>query len=166
VRGHAHSWPRCRGIGASTGGYEEFLGIGRRARFIGEANRLPVTLTPDGADAGALGLLDMRGHSYSSESGAAVALIRPEQITVQIGHADNSGGHVPGTVEHCDYFGHDMMISVRMHAATSTTAVPESSPQPLPLTLLARLPAGTPLAVGTAVTLAVRGPVTTWATSD
>jgi iron(III) transport system ATP-binding protein len=129
------------------------------ARFIGEANLVPVTLTPRGADAGALGLLDIRGHS--PENGSAVALIRPEQLALQIAHADTTDGHVPGIVERCDYFGHDMMITVRTHAVSTAAAV-----RPLPETLLARLSAGPPLAVGTAVSLTVHGPVTAWAASD
>ena len=124
------------------------------ARFVGEANLVPATFTPDGIDAGPIGLLDPRGHT--PDSGAAIALIRPEQLTVHVVNpADLTDAR--GVIERCDYFGHDMVLTIRTHTAATST---------LPETLLARLPAGGRLDVGTAVRLTVRGPVTTWAASE
>ena len=121
------------------------------ARFIGEANLVPATVTAEGIDAGALGLLAPR--STADANGDVTALIRPEQLFVrELPENADGAGNVEGVIERCDYFGHDMMLTIRPKAAA-----------PLPDTLIARLPAGTPLAVGTTVTLTVGGPVTTWA---
>ncbi|WP_349259631.1 ABC transporter ATP-binding protein [Actinospica sp.] len=125
------------------------------ARFIGEANLVPAAFTPQGIDAGPLGPLDARGDT--PENGVAIALIRPEQLNVHVANPDDADG-TRGIVERCDYFGHDMMLTIRTHAAPRAAAG-----QPLPETLLARLPAGPPVNVGTTVRLTVRGPVTTWA---
>jgi iron(III) transport system ATP-binding protein len=133
------------------------------ACFLGEANLVRATLTPNGCDAGALGMLPLRARS--ARDGAATALIRPEQLAVEVwgdgDKADRHDGCVSGRVERCEYYGHDMMLTVRPQADPAG----ESAPC-LPDTLLARLPASTPLAVGTPVTVTVRGPVTTWQSSQ
>ena len=132
------------------------------ARFIGEANLVPATFTPQGIDAGALGLLTPR--RPAPEDGAALALIRPEQLNVQVRDdrpADDAlePGCLPGVIERCDYFGHDMMLTIRPHVGENSAA------GRAPETLLARIPTGTPFDIGTAVILTVRGPVTTWTQS-
>jgi iron(III) transport system ATP-binding protein len=133
------------------------------ACFLGEANLVSAKLTPNGCDAGALGVLPLRAHS--SRDGAATALIRPEQLAIEVcGDGEKTGHHdgcVSGRVERCEYYGHDMMLTVRPQADSA-----EDSSACLPDTLLARLPASTPLAVGTAVTVSVRGPVTTWKSAE
>ena len=130
------------------------------ACFLGEANLVRATVTLDGADAGALGVLPVR--ESADCHGAATALIRPEQVEVRVcgeDGADETGeGCIPGLVERCDYFGHDMMLTVRPRPAQDGA---KAAPR-LPETLLARLPASAPLRIGTAVTITVRGPVTTW----
>jgi iron(III) transport system ATP-binding protein len=133
------------------------------ACFLGEANLISAKLTPDGADAGALGLLPLRVRAEGD--GAATALIRPEQLDIHVRDEDavdaaDHAGCVPGLVERCDYYGHDMMLTVRPQ---SESAERDPSSPCLPDRLLARLPASSPLAIGTEVTVTVRGPVTTWA---
>ena len=55
-----------------------------------------------------------------------------------------------------------MMLTVRPRPKASSATAPLHVPE----TLLARLPAGAPLQIGTAVTITVRGPVTTWASTS
>jgi iron(III) transport system ATP-binding protein len=150
------------------------------ACFLGEANLISATLTPNGADAGALGLLALRGGRACGD-GRATALIRPEQLDIRVRDeadaVDDLAGCIPGLVERCDYYGHDMMLTVRPRAeannknraadAAGEAGGDENSPSPcLPERLLARLPASTPMAIGTEVTVTVRGPVTTWASPE
>jgi iron(III) transport system ATP-binding protein len=124
------------------------------AQFVGEANLLPAVLTPNGIDAGALGLLPARGEIL--HHGPAIAMIRPEQLIVTArdggSNGSGSGSGLAGVIERCDYFGHDMMLAIR----------PDHPASQLPDTLLARLPGGTHFEIGANVTLAVRGPVATW----
>jgi len=137
------------------------------ARFVGEANLVPAILTPQGADAGALGVLGLRGQRPGD--GVATVLIRPEQLIVRKEADEPTGhvhgvGHIPGVIERCEYFGHDMMLTIRLRSTAIGAA--QAAGQRLPEMLLARLTTGTPMETGTAVTLAVRGPVTAWAKRD
>jgi iron(III) transport system ATP-binding protein len=136
------------------------------ACFLGEANIVRATVTSDGADAGLFGVLPVRANGCD---GAADALIRPEQVAIRLA-ADDAPAEadarcVPGLVERCEYYGHDMMLTVRPQAGAQAGAGADRPGPGLPERLLARLPAGAPLAVGTEVVVTVRGPVTTWAAS-
>jgi iron(III) transport system ATP-binding protein len=145
------------------------------ASFVGEASFLRATLTPEGVDLGELGVLPPR--APVAGLGTATALIRPEQIAVVAADRNGAGASletppgagagaasVRGVVERCDYFGHDMLLTVRPHwraAAAAAGAGVEAGKQ-LPETVLARLAGDAPISAGTAVSVSVRGPIVAW----
>ncbi|MGH3492960.1 MAG: TOBE domain-containing protein, partial [Sciscionella sp.] len=47
-------------------------------------------------------------------AGAAYLMIRPEQIVI---HADKRASEVLAQVEHCTYYGHDGLVSLRLRGS-------------------------------------------------
>jgi iron(III) transport system ATP-binding protein len=85
----------------------------RLARFLGAANLLSATIENTSAHT-ALGTLQLRvqRHPVAGEGNAeALVLLRPEQLQIQ--ESDLSGNGLEGTVERCDYYGHDAILHVR-----------------------------------------------------
>ena len=141
------------------------------ALFLGAANLLPGRAT-DGhrVDLGPLGLLYLRGATHPA--GPVTALIRPEQLAVSVvgavDAADRSDGTVArstarGTVIDCAYYGHDTMLTIAAEAVAVGPANGERTTPGPAGPLLARLPQGMQIAVGTSVEVSVRGSVTAWA---
>jgi iron(III) transport system ATP-binding protein len=112
------------------------------ARFVGEANILEATLSDGKADT-ALGAVAVAGGSQSS-SGKALVLVRPEQLRLE--DAPVPAGK-PGTVADCQFYGHDMLVTVEMADGES---------------LQARLAGRLPIAKGKKVWVTVAGPVQAW----
>ena len=109
------------------------------AAFVGDANLIPA-MVHDAVAVTPLGALGVRG---GSADGAALVLIRPEQISIGA-----PGAGVVGVVQTCEYFGHDAMLRIDAGAA-GTYAV--------------RVNGADALAPGTSVGLGACGPVTAWA---
>ena len=81
---------------------------------------------------------------------AVRVMVRPEQLDVSV-HEDGSptpGGGLRGRVEQCRYYGHDALLEIRAEEPGIARA------------LLARVHGEQALAVGTAVRVLARGPVT------
>lgn len=131
------------------------------ADFVGDAVLLPVLAWADGGT-GSAGLTartalgELRVHREPAESSGAasqagaLAMVRPEQIEIQVSDRDPSA--VPAVVHQVAYHGHDALVSLTIDTA------PGADPGQQ---ILVRVPDG-PLAavsVGTRVGLLVRGPV-------
>ncbi|HXW80922.1 MAG TPA: ABC transporter ATP-binding protein [Acidimicrobiales bacterium] len=122
------------------------------ARFVGDANLLEGTVR-DGTALTALGALPISdGRSALRESQKVLVLVRPEQLELHVG--DVRGG-LAGQVVDCNYFGHDMLVTVEVASGDRG----ESSL--LHVRLMGRLPLGT----GSAVKVSVDGPVKAWPAS-
>ena len=136
------------------------------ALFLGAANLVPGRATDgDRVDLGPLGVLALRG--MPREAGPVTALIRPEQLAVAVdGWSPDTVGEAAapdavgstsaestarGNVIDCAYYGHDTMLTIE-----ADFPGPEGP-------LLARLPQGVQIALGTSVALSVRGSVAAWA---
>ena len=116
------------------------------ANFLGEANLLPGTVT--GAEAvTALGRLALQRDVGDRWSGAAVVLVRPEQIELRQG-----GAGLPARVLDRAYFGHDAVLQV----------VPEVLGEPL----LVRVTGPGAPPPGADVMMTVLAPVMAWPASD
>ena len=77
------------------------------ARFVGDCVKLPATLAPRGGGVHAntaLGELDVE--SYDDVTGAAVVVLRPEQL--RLGPAGSGG--VAASVVRTTYHGHDALL--------------------------------------------------------
>jgi hypothetical protein len=97
----------------------------------------------------ALGALAIAGASSPvRESEDVMVLVRPEQVEL---HAANGAAGLPGRVVNCHYYGHDMLVTIEMAGAGGRRSL-----------LSARLTGRTPLGTGSAVTVAVGGPVKVW----
>jgi iron(III) transport system ATP-binding protein len=123
----------------------------RLARFLGEVNVIDASFE-NGIARTPLGPLRLRSVRRAAPAGAGSVMVRPEQLEVRVRaedgeHPDGWEG-AAGHVEGCRYYGHDAVLHIRTEA-----------PQGAPL-LLARVHGEQALAVGTAVTVAARGPVT------
>jgi hypothetical protein len=81
--------------------------------------------------------------------GDALALVRPEQISMIEGHGAGSGGLL-GRVVELSYQGHETLVTV----------CPE--PGAGPETILVRVPGPGAYSPGTPVSLSTTGPVTAW----
>jgi iron(III) transport system ATP-binding protein len=118
------------------------------ASFVGDANLLPGTVS-GGMAMTALGPLAIAGASSPvRESEQVMVLVRPEQVEL---HAANGAGGLTGLVVNCHYYGHDMLVTIEMTGAGGRRSL-----------LSARLTGRTPLGTGSAVTVAVGGPVKVW----
>ncbi|HUC13524.1 MAG TPA: ABC transporter ATP-binding protein [Acidimicrobiales bacterium] len=118
------------------------------ASFVGDANVLPGTVR-GGMAMTALGPLAIAGASTRlRESDDVLVLVRPEQVEL---HAVNGAGGLTGRVVNCHYYGHDMLVTIEMVGAAGRRSF-----------LSARLTGRSPLGTGSAVTVAVGGPVKVW----
>ena len=118
------------------------------ASFVGDANLLPGTVR-DGMAVTALGTLAIADTSRPvRESEEVLVLVRPEQLEL---HAANGGGGLTGLVVNCHYYGHDMLVTIEMTGTAGSRSL-----------LSARLTGRSPLGTGSAVTVAVGGPVKVW----
>jgi iron(III) transport system ATP-binding protein len=118
------------------------------ASFVGDANLLPGTVS-GGMAMTALGPLAIADASSPvRESERVMVLVRPEQVEL---HAANGAGGLTGLVVNCHYYGHDMLVTIEMAGAGGRRSL-----------LSARLTGRTPLGKGSAVTVAVGGPVKVW----
>jgi iron(III) transport system ATP-binding protein len=115
------------------------------ARFLGAVNLIDARFERGRAHT-TLGVLELREASAAQEAGTGRVLLRPEQLAVRA-HEGTAGG-LSGRVEQCRYYGHDALLHIR-----------PDEPRDAPL-LLARVPGGQALAVGTRVTVAAHGAVT------
>ncbi len=121
------------------------------ASFVGDANLLPGTVR-GGMAVTALGPLAIADASTPvRESEEVLVLVRPEQVKL---HAVNGGGGLTGRVVNCHYYGHDMLVTVEMAGAAGAAGGRSF--------LSARLTGRSPLGTGSAVTVAVGGPVKVW----
>jgi iron(III) transport system ATP-binding protein len=81
------------------------------ARFLGEANIVPGTASAGAVDT-AFGQLSLSGGD-GTPAGAAVVLIRPEQISLQPYNGQpREPGQATGQVIHREYYGHDCVVLV------------------------------------------------------
>jgi iron(III) transport system ATP-binding protein len=118
------------------------------ASFVGDANLLPGTVR-GGMAVTALGPLAIAdANTPVRESEEVLVLVRPEQVEL---HAVNGAGGLTGRVVNCHYYGHDMLVTVEMAGAGGGGSL-----------LSARLTGRSPLGTGSAVTVAVGGPVKVW----
>ena len=122
------------------------------ASFVGDANLLEGTVR-DGTALTALGALPISdGRSPLRDSQKVLVLVRPEQLEL---HASDARGGLAGRVVGCNYFGHDMLVTVEV----ATGATGENS------LLHARLMGRLPLGTGSTVKVSVDGPVKAWPAS-
>jgi iron(III) transport system ATP-binding protein len=122
----------------------------RLARFLGAINLIAAQFE-DGTARTPLGALKLRADA-ASDRGAGTVMVRPEQLEVRVrGRGENGEPHAAaglgGRVVQCRYYGHDAILQIRPTAPDATEL------------LLARVHGEQALAVGTAVTVAARGPV-------
>jgi iron(III) transport system ATP-binding protein len=135
------------------------------AGFLGEANVVPGRVH-DGRIHTALGVLALQNGSAATAGvdgladRPAVAIVRPEQIRVAVGHgvrhesagAGSAVAGVAGRVQEIHYFGHDTIMLVR----------PADGGTPLRV----RLTGAVHVAADAAVTLTARGPVPAFPAGD
>jgi iron(III) transport system ATP-binding protein len=118
------------------------------ATFVGDANLVPGTVRA-GMALTALGPLAIAEPSTPMrESDNVVVLVRPEQVEL---HEANGAGGLSGRVVGCHYYGHDMLVTIEMAGKAGERSL-----------LSARLTRRSPLGNGSAVTVAVTGPVKVW----
>jgi iron(III) transport system ATP-binding protein len=117
------------------------------AEFLGDANLIDGSVDRDVAST-ALGSLALRsGAARPPGASAAVILVRPEQVQIQLGRShEGLGAHVVESQFH----GHDTVIVVKPDAASGIAEI------------VARTDGALALAPGTEVTVTVRGPVLAW----
>ncbi|HUA42568.1 MAG TPA: ABC transporter ATP-binding protein [Streptosporangiaceae bacterium] len=126
------------------------------ARFVGDANLLDGQLgerAAPGMVQTILGLLPLEPHSAAiAGPGTVTVLVRPEQLELVAEPESGSGqpGTLGGHVVAYEYYGHDAVLRVKPDSASSGPEV------------IVRTAGGPPLAVGSAVTMRVRGPVVAW----
>jgi iron(III) transport system ATP-binding protein len=122
------------------------------ASFLGAVNVLDAEIE-DGIARTPLGALPLRSAgpaaSATAAGGGALVMLRPEQLEVSPraeAAAGESEGGIAGRVEQCRYYGHDALLQIRCERAGVEV-------------LLARVHGEQALPVGSAVTVAARGPV-------
>lgn len=123
------------------------------ATFLGSANLLEASVQGDWAQS-AVGRLPLRTPpvgaaaataSPFAESRLVTVVVRPEQLRVDA--AEDSREGLLGTVEQCRYYGHDVLLRIRV------------AEQPHAQTLLARVSANRAFAEGAAVRVTAEGSV-------
>jgi iron(III) transport system ATP-binding protein len=116
------------------------------ARFLGDANLVPCTV--DGSVAATpFGLLPVRAGGSASMSRDAIALVRPEQLSVSKG-ADGPG--LAARVVRNQFHGHDTVITVRPDRSIGTPLI------------VVRSDGEFDAPVGAPVTVVAQGQVVTW----
>lgn len=93
------------------------------ARYLGEANLLPATITAGSAQC-VLGTLRLPAEA-SPPDGPATVLLRPQQLCLS---TDPGGDGVPATITALDYHGHDSLAELTLADATTLTARLTSNP--------------------------------------
>ncbi|HMK97683.1 MAG TPA: ABC transporter ATP-binding protein [Acidimicrobiales bacterium] len=121
------------------------------ATFVGDANIFEATVRSGQAQT-PLGPLDLgRESSLFGEGDPVLVLVRPEQVVL----ANANGSQAPylrGRVSNCQFFGHDMLVTVLVDKGASRVQ--------------ARLTGGAPWRVGHLVSIKVAGPVRAWPTRE
>lgn len=115
------------------------------ARFVGDANILEATVRQGRAQT-SVGALDLGGRDYT-EGEKLLVLVRPEQVELDNG---SSSTGLPGRVSDCQFYGHDMLVTVKLGADGARS------------TVQARLAGRSPLSAGTIVSVRVTGAVKAW----
>jgi iron(III) transport system ATP-binding protein len=117
------------------------------AQFLGEANILAGTVSQGVVDT-ALGKLSL-ANTHGSLEGRAVALVRPEQISLQpLTDTRHEPGQTIGQVAHRAYYGYDCIMLVDVADGEYSLRV--------------RCPGCTPIQVGDTVTLSATGEIIAW----
>jgi len=120
----------------------------RLASFLGAVNLVPAQMQ-DGSALTPLGALALRADAAGHAAGAGTVIVRPEQLEVRArSEPERAGAGLGGRVEQCRYYGHDALLEIRPESPADGEI------------LLARVLGEHALPVGTAVTVAARGPVT------
>jgi iron(III) transport system ATP-binding protein len=114
------------------------------AGFLGAVNVVPADFS-DGSAVTALGRLAVLARGEPPRGGSGTVMVRPEQLDVRSRDGDDRPGALGGRVEQCRYYGHDALLEIRPDGGEEV--------------LLARVLGEQALPVGTAVTVAARGPV-------
>ncbi len=121
----------------------------RLAQFLGAVNLIDAELRGAFAHT-SLGTLALRS-DQAFGAGAAIVLVRPEQLEVSLRDEERPAEHaetgIEGHVEQCRYYGHDAVLHIRPERAGAAV-------------LLARVRGEQALPSGTPVRVAARGPVT------
>ncbi|HUB70842.1 MAG TPA: ABC transporter ATP-binding protein [Acidimicrobiales bacterium] len=118
------------------------------ARFLGDANILE-GIVRSGKAHTALGTLDLGARASSfREADRILVLVRPEQVSLRDG--DANAQPLSGRVSACEFYGHDMLVTVTVGNGGQSSSV------------IARLAGGSPPRSGSTVTLKVAGPVKAW----
>ncbi|MGH3828944.1 MAG: ABC transporter ATP-binding protein [Pseudonocardiaceae bacterium] len=87
------------------------------ARYLGQANLLPATITAGTAQC-VLGALRLHAET-SPPDGPATVLLRPQQLCLS---TDQGGDGAPATISALDYHGHDSLAELTLADATTLTA--------------------------------------------
>ena len=117
------------------------------AQFLGEANILAGTVSHGVVDT-ALGKLSL-ANANSSLEGQAIALVRPEQISLRpLADAHREPGQAVGRVAHRAYYGHDCLMLVDVGSGERSLRV--------------RCLGYPPAQVGDTVTLSATGEIVAW----
>jgi iron(III) transport system ATP-binding protein len=126
------------------------------ARFVGEANLIDGILR-EGLVETLLGTLPAHWHGELSAPCPVIALIRPEQIDLQLAGDD---GALTGRIVKSGYHGHDAVLHVRVDREHSG-GVEEHADR----LLIVRTSGDVRLSPGATVGLSVHGPVLVWSAS-
>jgi iron(III) transport system ATP-binding protein len=120
------------------------------AQFLGEANILAGTVSQGVVDT-ALGKLSLAS-THGTLEGQAVALVRPEQISLQpLADEHRESGQAVGQVAHREYYGHDCVMLVDVGSGQHSLRV--------------RCFGDVPFQVGDAVALSATGEFVAWPAS-
>jgi iron(III) transport system ATP-binding protein len=118
------------------------------ARFVGDANLLPGTLSGALVDTPLGRLPAILDDERSATAGPVIVLVRPEQIDLQLGTQPGLNGQIVRS----EYHGHDTIHHVEASA----------HPGEEPLVMIVRTLGAAPIAPGSPVTLTTRGPLLVW----
>jgi iron(III) transport system ATP-binding protein len=116
------------------------------AHFVGDANLIP-GVAADGSVETFLGTLALGRAQDAPLRGPVTVLIRPEQVEVTSGREQ---GRLSGRLLSTDFRGHDAIVRIGVDAGDGV--------QPI----VARVLGGLATAIGSTISLSVRGPVHAW----